>query len=77
MSAHTHIQRPIAHEREPPLRLIDLHRGHANIERDTITMGMALAGQGLSHEREAGLKEGKVAGRLQGLSKLGGRGIAV
>ncbi len=34
--AHAHVQRPVGHEREAPLRLVELHGGNPQVEGDAI-----------------------------------------
>ena len=41
VAAHTHVERPVEPEREAALGLVELHRGHAEIEHDAVDHGVA------------------------------------
>ena len=54
---HAHIQRRILREREPTLRLIELHGGNTKVHHDAIDLGHADRLQQRHHRAEAACEE--------------------
>jgi hypothetical protein len=63
---HPHVQRPVAHEGEAALGLIQLHRGHADVEHRAVEAGPSAIREGLGEARERGPHQGKPAGEVVG-----------
>ena len=59
--AHTHVQRPVAHEGEAALGLIQLHRRDADIEDSAVQLSLAALGEGLRQSREGGADQLELA----------------
>ncbi|MNN24592.1 hypothetical protein D3C81_1380300 [compost metagenome] len=70
--AHPHIQRPVAHEGEAALGLIQLHGRDANIEDSAVQLSLAALGEGLGQAREGGADQLELA-RIGGGDGVGVR----
>ncbi|MNJ55139.1 hypothetical protein D3C77_506130 [compost metagenome] len=52
--AHAHVQRPVAHEGEAALGLVQLHGRDADVEDHAVQPGLAAVREGLGQAREGG-----------------------
>ena len=65
VAAHAHVERPIEAERKAALRLIELHRGHAEVEHDAVDGGKPTAFHNRFQFRKAILDQFEAALRLR------------
>ncbi|GMA76045.1 hypothetical protein GCM10025880_24620 [Methylorubrum aminovorans] len=62
VAAHAHVERPVLAEREAAMRLVELHRRHADIEHDPVGLLLALIGDQGVEIPEAALNQPQAAG---------------
>ncbi len=73
LARHAHVQRPVAHEREAAIGLVQLHGRHAQVQHHSIHRRDQMLGQG----GEAVLDQAEAAAGDQRGGEAGGGGIAV
>ena len=62
-ATHAHIQRPVVTERESTLGIVDLHRGHADVEQHAVDRRDAEVARDGIERRELLLHQGEAAAR--------------